>query len=653
MSEGPVGQSESLDEIAAFLSGVEAFRTLSPDQLSRVAAAVTYRGLVAGETMIVEGGHPSTQLWVLRDGALDLLRRGNLVTVMTTGELLGYASLLTRTAPAFSVRARSDCTLYCIPGELGVELLGREDGVRWLATTQRDALLYAARSLSPLPEVQTLPVTAVVRGAPQLCDPETTISAAAELMTADGRSAVLVRTREGLGIVTDADLREKVVVGRVSRDAPVSAIMSAPVHTIRADTFAAEASVAMLTFGVSHLPVTGDDGAVVGMVSAGDLMSLEARSPFALRRALHVARDEDELVAAAGDIPTLFVDLLDARLDAPMLCRVLTILHDSLTARLLELAFERYGAPPVDYAWLVFGSAARHELTLGSDQDNGLAYADTDDPTVNDYFRRVGAVVNEGLTRCGFVPDANSVLASEEWRRSFSGWKKIFSDCLEGDDLQRVLRASVCFDYRQAAGRLYVEQALTEIMHRAPGHPQFLQWLSRLGSDIAPSVGGFRQKLAASVDIKKGGLLPIQNMARFEALVARHHDPGDSGPSGRGLRPRRGRRRVRPHAARGVPHRQAAPAAAPRGRGPRGAPPRQHHRHAGAAPPRPREPSGGAPRGRGGADAPARRSRRAGAGSERRAGGTAPAVTGLSAVVERGPCPASPVRGEAAARPWM
>ena len=518
MSEGVDVLRESADDIADFLSGVEAMATLGRDDLLRVAAAVTYRTLTAGEAMIVEGGHPSRLLWVLRDGALDLLRRDHLVTVMTAGELLGYASLLTQTAPAFTVRARTDCTLYCIPGDLSIELLTREDGVRWLATTQRDALLYAARSLSPLPEVQTLPVTAVVRGEPLLCDAETTVTAAAELMTDAGSSAVLVRLRDGLGIVTDADLREKVVVGGVPRDAPVSAIASAPVHSIRADTFASEASIAMLTFGVSHLPVLADDGAPLGMVSAGDLMSLEARNPFAVRRALHVARDEDELAAAAGDIPTLFVDLVDARLDAPLICRVLTILHDSITARLLALGFERFGPPPVDYAWLVFGSAARHELTLGSDQDNGLAYADSADPEVNEYFRRVAEVVNGGLTRCGIKPDANAVQASTEWRRSFTGWKKIFSDCLEGDDLQRVLRASVCFDYRQAAGRLYVEQALTEIMRGAPGHPRFLQWLSRLGSDIAPSVGGFRHKLAASVDIKKGGLLPIQNLVRYRAL---------------------------------------------------------------------------------------------------------------------------------------
>ncbi len=232
MTEDPDSHGESLEEIATFLSGVEAFKTLSPDQLSRVAAAVTHRSVSAGETMIVEGGLPGTQLFVLRDGTLDLLRRDSLVTVMTAGELLGYPSLLTHTAPAFTVRARSDCALYCIPGDLGIELLSREDGVRWLATTQRDALLYAARSLSPLPEVQTLPVSAVVRGTTQLCDPDTTISQAAATMIAESRSAILVRTREGLGIVTDVDLREKVVAGGVSRDAPVSAIMTSPVHTI-------------------------------------------------------------------------------------------------------------------------------------------------------------------------------------------------------------------------------------------------------------------------------------------------------------------------------------------------------------------------------------------------------------------------------------
>ncbi len=242
-----------------------------------------------------------------------------------------------------------------------------------------------------------------------------------------------------------------------------------------------------------------ENGTVVGIVSAGDLMSLEARNPFALRHSMQWARDESELASAASEMPKLLVDLLDARLDASVICRVLTVLHDTLTARLLELAFARHGAPPVDYAWLVFGSAARNEFTLASDQDNGLAYSDTDDPDVHEYFRCVAEAVNNGLARCGIEADPHGVLASGEiWHRTLTSWKRIFSAFLEGDDVKLVLNASVCFDYRQAAGQLYVTQALTDLMREAPAHPHFMQCLARLGSGFRRRCRGFGRSSIAS-----------------------------------------------------------------------------------------------------------------------------------------------------------
>ena len=123
---------------------------------------------------------------------------------------------------------------------------------------------------------------------------------------------------------------------------------------------------------------------------------------------------------------------------------MLTVLADTITARLLELAIDRLGEPPVPYAWLAFGSAARSELTLASDQDNGLAYDDTDDPAVDDYFRVLARDVNAGLARCGFPADPHGVLArNRDWRMTLSRWRAVFEDCLEGEDLDRMARASV------------------------------------------------------------------------------------------------------------------------------------------------------------------------------------------------------------------
>ena len=74
-------------------------------------------------------------------------------------------------------------------------------------------------------------------------------------MIAAGRSAILVQARDGLGIVTDVDLRDKVVAPGASGDAPVSSIMSVPVKTVGADVLALEATIAMMEAGVNHMPV--------------------------------------------------------------------------------------------------------------------------------------------------------------------------------------------------------------------------------------------------------------------------------------------------------------------------------------------------------------------------------------------------------------
>jgi CBS domain-containing protein len=510
---------EPPDERVRFLAGLEPFAGLDPAELESIAASVVERLVPAGEAVMVESGLPGTQLYIVHEGAIELLHKQALVAVLTRGEVFGHPTLLTGLAPEFTARARTAATVYCIPKDVAVELLSRPEGVKWLAGNERERLLQAARSMSALPDARTRPVTEVVRSAPLFCDPDTTIHDAAQLMIDEERSVILVQTPDGLGIVTDVDMRNKVVVGGVSRDAPVRMIMTSPVHTIGAEALAPEASIAMMVAGVNHLPVLNETGEVVGILSASNLMTLEARSPFALRRAIQSAHTEKDLDDAAADMPKLFLDLLDAHLDASSLTRVLTVLSDTMTTRLLELAFERHGEPPVPYAWLAFGSAARSELTLASDQDNGLAYADTDDPAVDEFFRYVAEDVNGGLVRCGFAADPHGVLASTaQWRMSLSQWQEVFADCLEGRDLDRMARASVAFDYRQVAGELHVDLALTDIMREVPGHPAFLKGLALLGLKWRLPLG-FRQRLEGFLDIKKDGLVPIQNLARYDAFA--------------------------------------------------------------------------------------------------------------------------------------
>src|SRR5262249_21851801 len=174
-------------------------------------------------------------------------------------------------------------------------------------------------------------------------------------------------------------------------------------------------------------------------------------------------------------------------------------------------------------AWLALGSVARREITLASDQDNALAYADNEYPGVDSYFERVAKDVNAGLSRAGFGADVSGVVARNAlWRMPESGWGKTFRDCLAHPDLSHVVRAVVAFDFRHVAGGLDIAPPLVAALQEAPQHPHFLARLARTATDFRPALPHWFQTGSwerQELDLKKGAMVPIANLARFHALA--------------------------------------------------------------------------------------------------------------------------------------
>ncbi|MGH7398556.1 MAG: CBS domain-containing protein, partial [Candidatus Rokuibacteriota bacterium] len=80
---------------------------------------------------------------------------------------------------------------------------------------------------------------------------------AARLMTAREADAVVVLGAMGQphGLVTDRDLRERVLAAGRSADEPVAAVMTAPVVTISPEASLLDAVLDMTRLGIHHLVV--------------------------------------------------------------------------------------------------------------------------------------------------------------------------------------------------------------------------------------------------------------------------------------------------------------------------------------------------------------------------------------------------------------
>ena len=517
-----------MHDIAAFFSRFPPFDHLTPDLLEHVAAGARREAYPAGTDVLIEDGPPAEYLYVIHTGAIELRHQDEVVDVLEPGESFGHPSLLTGMAPLFTLRAREPTECLLLDREPALEVLGRPSGTRFVAVTLREWLTRAGHTVHALPALHGVRLTSLLARGPVFCDAGDPIHDVARRMTDEDVSAVLVRHRGGLGIVTDKDLRAKVVAAGRDPSGPVADIMTSPMITIEADRFAFDAMIVMLENGVHHLPVLDRTGAVVGVAASDDLANLQSRSPFTLRRALSQAPDEAALAGAAGGLPALFLGLLDAGLTAPEIGRVLALQSDTATARLVDFTIERHGPAPVAWAWLALGSVARRELTLASDQDNALAYDDGGDPKVVDAsFARFAAEVNAGLARCGFGIDAGDVLARDHrWRMSAASWKRVFQECLERPAPSQLVRAAVSFDFRHVMGGLPIVGPLVAILQTARRYPDFLARLARTATDWRPPLdflGRISTRKAdgqeGRIDLKQGGVVPVASLARFHALA--------------------------------------------------------------------------------------------------------------------------------------
>jgi CBS domain-containing protein len=97
---------------------------------------------------------------------------------------------------------------------------------------------------------------------------------ALSLMDMNNVGAVLVLADgKPTGILTERDYARKVVLrGRASSTTQVKQVMTAKVISVGLSRTAEECMAIMTERRIRHLPVTGEEGAVVGILSIGDLV---------------------------------------------------------------------------------------------------------------------------------------------------------------------------------------------------------------------------------------------------------------------------------------------------------------------------------------------------------------------------------------------
>jgi CBS domain-containing protein len=526
LSAAPAG---ALSDVADFLRAHAPFDALADAEVERVAASAEVEFHLAGTTIFSQGAELVDHVRVVRSGAVELIHNGVLLDLLGPGELFGHASMLSGLPTGFTARAHEDTLCYRIAGDVAVPVLARPESVVFFARSLLASPTPAAAASAPPRDPAHLPVGALIRGAPVIVEPATSIRDAARAMNAGSVTAVVVRMPSSLGIVTDRDLRSRVIAEGIDVDGPIAGVMTAPAYTVAPDRLGGGVLLEMLDRGIRHFPVISALGELVGVIEDQDLIAVETRNSFYVRRQIATAASVGELAEAARHLHPMVVALHETRLAATSIAAIYSVVLDAITRRAVELALAELGEPETPFAWLALGSQARREAVPSSDLDSAIVwYGAAEEPGLRQRLHQIATRTVDALALCGLHPDRKGATAANiRFVRSEQSWRRVARSWLADPTQEKALiLTSVLVDSRPVWG-IHAGTPVAEEFCLAPQHPMLLRQLARFALSYRPPTGFLRGLVvehsgahSGQLDLKHGGIIPIVDLARWAAMAA-------------------------------------------------------------------------------------------------------------------------------------
>ncbi|NWO02896.1 MAG: cyclic nucleotide-binding/CBS domain-containing protein [Idiomarinaceae bacterium] len=519
-------------EILNFLRRFPPFNELPEDELVELAKNTAISYFKAG-SQVLEYNESISDLYVIRNGSVETYNRnGDLFNRLSEGGFFGEAGLLRKGKVRYPVKALEDTLIYFIPGSLFNRLFDEYDSFADAVEVEGHRRVnQAVKEQENRNESLSATVDTIITREPVSIDLNASIHDAAAKMTDEKVSSLLIIDETQhlpVGIITDKDLRKRVLAVNRSSSHPVSSIMTENLTFVQHNNRVFEALLIMMRTNLHHLPVL-KKGQVVGVIALSDVAQHESKSTLFIVSGIFKQNSIEELTELAESVRASFVRMVNEDANSRMIGSAMATIGRSFKQRLLELGEEKFGPPPVPYCFLALGSMARDEQSIVTDQDNAMVLHDDFDPKQHDaYFKELAGFVADGLNACGYTYCTGGIMATTDaWRQPLKVWKNYFTDWIENPSPEKLLHSSIFFDLDGVWGQQkFADELNSLIRKKAKGNKRFLGSMARNALNRTPPLGFFKDfvmekdgKHRDSINTKRRGTGPVADLIRVHALA--------------------------------------------------------------------------------------------------------------------------------------
>ncbi|MCS4436844.1 DUF294 nucleotidyltransferase-like domain-containing protein [Aquiflexum gelatinilyticum] len=552
-----------VNRVKEFLKRFPPFTFLNDASLGLVAKGVEVKYFAQEEYLFKQGDPAQDFFFVLKEGSVQLTEskegQDRVVEVCDEGDVFGVLALLGKRPYILNARAIEDSLIYAVPVAIFEKILNENSRVSLyfaagFASGQvvvRTDLSQSQKARRDFTELSKDNGLMIFSGQSDLnfsidvltCPKGTPISKAVEKMAEKGVGSIVIvdHNHFPLGIITDKDIRNKLVAQQKSYETPVEDLMSAPVLTKRKDAGFAELYLTMIKNRLHHLIFTEDgslESKVTGILSDHDILLSQGNSPAVLINALMNTWEVSEMSKIRNRAEMLLKYYLENEVAMDFVANIISEINDIIIQRAVQLAVKKHSpnhleASKVKFCFLSMGSEGREEQLLRTDLDNSIVFEDVPEEKIEDtkaYLLLIAQEVIETLFACGFQACPADMMANNpKWCQPLSVWKSYFSDWILSPNQQALLNATIFFDYRPVFGHKKLADELTaHIYQEVADRTIFLNFLAKNALLNPPPLGFFRNFLVEKsgeqkdkFDIKLRAMMPLADIARLLVLSHR------------------------------------------------------------------------------------------------------------------------------------
>ena len=500
--------------VADFLKNYPPFSFLQQRDLEKISEQISIIYKEKDSVVFAENEETHDSFYVVHKGAVALRTKlqNDILDMCDEGDIFGLRPLIANENYQMEARAYEETILYAIPLTIfrPYALENRAVGNFLIESFASNTLqpyskshrgkLYGDESLDA--EAKLLDLHPVKYSKKLIsCHATTTAKDIAEIMIKKNVGAILVVEEEMLpiGIITDKDLRNKIVTGLFPITATAAEIMTSPVITYPKKMTITQAQMAMMKADISHLCITKDgtvNSKAVGMLSKHDVMVSLGNNPAVLIKAIKRAKKAKHLKPIRARIMQLLQGYIDQNIPTMLTSKIITELNDACIKQVIAISLDKMETPPpVKFAWLAMGSQGRSEQLLQTDQDNALIYEDVPEELeekTKKYFLELATYVNKGLFDIGYEYCPAEMMASNpKWCLSLGQWKEMIYRWITNTGKTEVLLSFIFFDYSLSFGDSELTNNLSDfIFENVKANPIFYVHLVS-GALQSPSPTGF------------------------------------------------------------------------------------------------------------------------------------------------------------------